>query len=279
MMVNLKKTKAEILSEIETERSNLADLSAINNTSAASVYGQLMGMVATVAFNLRNLLQDTYDVIAGERNKMAFGSEAWYVRKILEFQFGYDVAIINGETGYTIIANQAKIIKSCKVNEMQDANLGYVLRVNITPDITKTGSELFTTIQLATVKAYINQIKILGTQVVVTQLKPDWLRVLVEVKYNRLLTDNTGRSLLTGAYPVKEALTEFVNDTLRSSITTENILSFMANIPEVLQVTIRTGLRKYINNDLATIEPLDSYSLASEAGVFKLSADSVITYV
>lgn len=189
------------------------DLASLNSTSAVADYKLWAYIVAYVAWTLDAIfglhLIDVLDRLA----QLKPHTLNWYRNLALNFQYGqglnsesgiYDNAGLNAAQ----IAAQKIISQSAVVENRTDGTL----RIKV---VKGTGNEYaqLNEAELAAFAAYIFDSKDAGVRINVSSLPPDDLKVSLDVFYDPLVLDNTGRRIDgTSATPVMDAVNAYLKN-------------------------------------------------------------------
>lgn len=174
--------------------------------SPVTIESLLIYIVSAAIAQLENFFDffksDVQNIVDNER----YGYAGWYVKKSLEFQFGYN---LNDNGTYDDISEDAEVRVVHYVHAEENNNgIGVLLKVagetqgSFTP-ITKPQLEAF--------KNYINRIKPAGVLVSVRNEAGDNLYLKLTIYYNPLVLTQTGQRISDGTFPVKDAIKNYLN--------------------------------------------------------------------
>lgn len=203
--------------KIETIQKEMLDaiaadenLSGLNSTSKASIWRLLIFIVAFSIWVLENLF-DTHkkEVLDIIEQKMPH-RPSWYRTKALAFQYGFDLIEDTDKydnTGFTDdIIEASKIIKYSAVTQ----NAGQLL-IKIAAETDGVLSPI-TAPQKASFDAYVLEIADCGVKYIVVNNLPDILLLNLQIFRDPLVLDANGMSILSGNYPVEEAILAYMKE-------------------------------------------------------------------
>jgi hypothetical protein len=218
------RTIIEIYNEMIAEKETNANLSALQPaidsgqtllsdlTSASKVaIWRLIFFVVSVGIWTHEKIFDLHKLeIETRANEMIPGTLRWYRNEALKFQYG-DALIWNdqtlkftyptGSTGTKLIA-QASAIEPTGANNQVRLKVAKLVSDNLVP-LSSSEETAFTN--------YINQIKFAGTNVSVTNINADLLKLNIEIIYNPLILTPTGELISNpGVFPVRDAINNFI---------------------------------------------------------------------
>jgi len=190
------------MSDINTIKETIAgDYSQL---SRVSILRHLQDIIVVAVWHLENLFGLHKTEIQALLDKNIPGTLGWYREKVLKFQYGDTVVLIDYRPGYTIEDIAKQIIKYAHIAEQTGGIVVKVAKEDRT--ILLTGPEEDALVD------YIHNIKYPGTSVFIVNLLADAITVELDIWVNPQLIDSTG--LLIGEldeYPVKEAIMNYIN--------------------------------------------------------------------
>lgn len=216
----MNKTFAEIFAEMESAKNGNATLSALNSTSKVSIWKMIFEVVAWTIFNFTqaaNLhLQEIRDLIASQKvfNLRRYRNEA------LRFQYGFNLQTESDQfkptyedNGVDVIATDeqieaSKIVKYAACNRVIENSRSKIVMKIAPADL----DGIFTTDQMEAFAKYIEEISPAGDHVTIINYLPDFLKFLLKLKYDPMVLKADGMNILTGKYPVPEAIEKFLKN-------------------------------------------------------------------
>jgi hypothetical protein len=270
-------TQEEILSEMNSMQSNSPELSALTSTSATSFVEQLKRLFALMAAKLFVLLSAQQKAVSDIYTKNKYGTEAWYRMKVLEFQLGYNLEVIDGELKYAVVDESLRIVKNVKfVTSSFNEMLVVVSGKQYDPVTKHKINDAF----VASIQEYMDEIKLLSANVRVASYVSDRVFLRVGIKVNPLLLNANGSRLTSAStFPVQDFLSNLITtyDGSVTPISKYYIQQRLMTMPEVkfADVSQMFGFRFDENS---TIGAGDEF-IESVSGLYYLDPNSSIAYV
>ncbi|WP_413512091.1 nucleotidyltransferase [Myroides odoratus] len=140
------------------------------------------------------------------------GTSKWYRRKALDFQFG--VKLLEDSDQFDtkdLTAEQIEHSKIIKYAAVVDADTESRLIVKIATEKEKELTPI-TESELEAFRAYFSEIKYAGVPITVINYEPDILQLSIRIFRDPLVINENGMSILTGKYPIQEAISEFMKE-------------------------------------------------------------------
>jgi len=210
------------------------------------------------------------------------GTSKWYRRKALDFQYGVElIADSDRFNNQGLNAEQIEDSKIIKYAAVVDAATESRLVVKIA---TEKEQELtpITAAEYEAFSAYFSEIKYAGVAITVVNYEPDILQLSMRIFRDPLVLTDRGMSILTGKYPVQEAILEFMKELPFNG---ELILQDLANKIEQTEgvkiVQIDAAQSKWIDPALGgygEFTGIDVKRLPA-SGYFKIESFTGINYV
>lgn len=270
-------TEQEILTEMNLIQANSPELSALNSTSATSFIEQLKRLFAVMSAKLFVLLTAHQQTVSDIYQKNKYGTEGWYRQKVLEFQLGYNLEVIDGELKYAVVDESLRIIKSVKfITDSFNRMLVIVSGKQYDPVTKNKLPDSFVT----SIQEYMDKIKLLSTTITVRSYVSDRVFLRVGIKINPLLLNANGSRLTSSTtFPVKDFLANLIAtyDGSVTPISKYYIQQRLMTMPEVKFADV-----SYMNT--FTIVANDTTgagleSIQSLSGLYYLDTNSTLTYV
>lgn len=199
--------QAEMLKAIST---NEVLSTQLTSTSKVAVYRLFTFVAASSVWILENLF-DTHKKEVQDIIESKFPHRpSWYRSKALDFQYGYDLIEDSDKYDNSLLTAEqieaSKIVKYSAVTK----NGGQLL-IKIASE---NGGVLapITAPQKASFDAYIEEITDCGVKYVVINNLPDILLLNLQIFRDPLVIDANGMNILTGSYPVQDAILEYMKE-------------------------------------------------------------------
>ena len=231
--LNTKKTVEEVVAQMNEKQATYQELATIDNTSASSFFGQMKKMVAYLSSELSGLCIDQITDINSLIVNNRFGTTEWYKQLALSFQLGDNLTVIDGVAKYATIDETKQVVK--KVNLFTDSDgllRFYVWGANDT---------VLDSATVALINNYMNQVKIIGTQLSVFSIASVSIFINADVHKNSLLIDNNGKRIGENTYPIPILINEYLQQIPANQPFVKSW--FEADIlknPEIISIDVQT---------------------------------------
>jgi len=288
----MSRTIKEIYDAIITEKETFSSLNTLvpnpdtaqtfltDLTSASKVaIWRLMFWVVAVAIWSHEQIFDLHKAELIEiGNNLITGTKRWYKEQALLFQYGDSLQWNPTKLKYEYdpLSSGTKIVTACSVREVSGQ-----VRIKIAKDDGVGGLEPLTPTEETAFTSYMNQIKFAGTNVAITNINADDLKLSINLYYDPLVLKSTGESILNaGIFPVEDAINNHLKELPFDG--TFNLTKFIDAIqqaegvvdPVLLSSEAKSGANPYVATGQNYIA--SSGYLAID-GAFPLS--SVINYI
>jgi hypothetical protein len=218
----MSRTIQQIYDEIITEKETFSSLNALvpnpdtaqtfltNLTSSSKVaFWRLMFWVMAVAIWSHEQIFDLHLAeVEARGDELITGTKRWYRDQVLKFQYG-DALIwdsTNLKYGYAVGSTGTKIVSNASVLEV-----GAQLRIKIAKDDGAGGLEPLDVTEETAFTTYINKIKFAGTNISITNINADFLKIVLNIDYDPLTLSSTGELIATpGTFPVIDAVNGYI---------------------------------------------------------------------
>jgi hypothetical protein len=215
----MKKTLVEIIADIFGIKEQNGYLQGLTSTSKASVWRNLLEVVAFAVFNFQeaaNLhMKEIDDKIANQKVPRL----PWYRNLALAFQYGFDwLEELDGfsptyeDNGVQVEATPeqveaSKIIKYVAVTRNR-SNMGrIVISMKIAGENT---DEVLSDEKALAFKKYIEETQCTGDDIVIVNFLPDILKLDIKVCYDPLVLLPNGMSIVSGKFPIQDTINRFL---------------------------------------------------------------------
>jgi len=216
------RTISQIYDEIITEKETFSSLNALvpnpdtaqtfltNLTSSSKVaFWRLMFWVMAVAIWSHEQIFDLHLAeVEARGNELITGTKRWYRDQVLKFQYG-DALIwdsTNLKYEYATGSTGPKIVSNASVTEV-----GAQLRIKIAKDDGAGGLEPLDVTEETAFTTYINKIKFAGTNISITNINADFLKIVLNIDYDPLTLSSTGELIaIPGTFPVVDAINGYI---------------------------------------------------------------------
>lgn len=190
------------------EKAKYSSLVSLDSTSTVAIWKTIFYIMAVVIASFEQLQDVFYTNVKLEAAKLPTGVNAWYAQTLLKYQEGYNVSY-NKETGrveYLVEDTTAQILR---VATCENEGVNIVLKT--AKDDGAGGLEKLTSIEIDSVRQYIDEFKFAGPQIVLVSSDPDVLRLAMNVKLDKTIINNLGQSIKDiTVYPIEDAINNFL---------------------------------------------------------------------
>ncbi|MCG8310739.1 MAG: baseplate J/gp47 family protein [Cytophagales bacterium] len=172
------RTVKEIQLEILSAKNADGNLNSLNSSSQTEPW-RLWVYIIAVAIHLHERLFDAFKSEIEETLDLRQpGTPGWYAEKCLEFQLGDDLIIDNGKITYAVFDEEKQIVK--RVGYKDDSGTLTLKTAKESDGV----PEALSAIELNQLKAYIEKVKFVGTDVQATSLNADKMRLTATIYYD-----------------------------------------------------------------------------------------------
>jgi hypothetical protein len=210
----------EILNEMLTAKAANTLLDELDTESKVSIWRQFLIVIAWCIFNFQKacnlFLQEIKELIATQK--------VFHLRRYrfeaLRFQYGFDLIedsdqfkntyLVNGEeiiASDDIIQN-SKIIKYAACSRLVDNGRAKIV-LKIAPE---NMNDIFSSDVMKAFIKFLEEIAPAGDHVTVINYLPDLLKFAFRIKYDPMVLLNDGMNIVSGKYPVKDAIEGFLKN-------------------------------------------------------------------
>jgi len=176
------RTYNEIYQSIVDKKNSTAELSGLNSISQTAIWKLLAHITATAIFIFEGILYSEKTLIESQIARNKYGFIDWYSTESLKFQYG-DSLVFDNATGvysYDEIDETKRIIARAAAIENP---ITAQIRLKVAKDSGGTLIKL-TGDELTAFRAYINAIKVAGTNILIVSDAADIISINGTVKFN-----------------------------------------------------------------------------------------------
>jgi hypothetical protein len=270
-------TQEEILAEMNMLQAASTELAELNSTSATSFIEQLKKLFAYMSAKLFTMLIEHQKNVETIYRTNRFGSSTWYKEKLLSFQLGHSLSLIDGELKYVMIDTSTQIVKNVKFITSAFNNVLVVVSGKSFDSETRYQ---IPDEYVAAIQEYVNEIKILNATMTVKSYVADRIYLRIGINRNPLLIrDNGSRLTSSTTFPVRDFLATLINnyDGSIKPISKYYIQQQLMTMPEVKFADV-----SYMNTFSVTENNENGVgfdSVDSVSGTFYYDTNTIITYV
>lgn len=184
-MIAEKETKATLstLLPLGTDYESL--LSELSSGSKAAIWRLQIYIFSFGTWLLESIFDQFKADVNDIKNRSIFGTEAWWIDRIFEFQYGYNVEVLEDagqyNIGYATIDTSAQIVEAAALFT-DDAGASTIkVAKDDSGDLVK-----FSDLELTAINAYRDKIQPAGANIEVISLNADDSELIAEIYYNPL---------------------------------------------------------------------------------------------
>ncbi len=256
----------EIFEVIEDQKNSDPVLVDLNSTSDVAVWKGWAFITAFVHRLQQVFWDETKDELDLKASQAVAGTNDWYALKALEFQYGDDLQVINGQPSYPVIDESKRIIKFSSYSE--DLTFGATI-IKVAKDDGSGNPARLTNDELIAFKYYLNKRKFAGTRVTGASQDSDLLRLLGRVYYNPLVDD-----LPTLKQNVENAIKEYLRTLpFNGTVKLSSIIQMVKSVEGVDDFTISDAQVSANDSPFVSIARI----FVTSAGFIKLDPSSSLT--
>ena len=241
----------------------LSDLEANSSVAQVWEYAKEVFALGTAQIEQsQDLLQEEVQTLIDDREP---GGKEWYRERVMAYQHGDSLVVINNRPGYSVIDETKQIVKHVSVVEEQPNGALLIKAARNDGSIIQLSVD-----EVAGLTAYLSRVKVAGTLITVQSLLPNQVAYDVVVEVDKSVLNETGQRVDGSAdTPVFDTLEVFhqdidFNDILYLSRATDAL----QEIEGVIDVQI-TAASYFDGTDWVAIDR----KYASEAGYVRLDID------
>lgn len=218
----MKKTLQEIIENIIARKNQYASLSSADSTSKTAIWRQMIEAVAFVIWNFQNALNLHLKEIEDKIKEQKVPTARWYRNEALRFQYGFDLNPNSYTAEFLPYYTNNGVQITATEDEIEASKI--VKYASVTRNLTNQGVRISMKIagenidgvlnqnEALAFKAYIEEIQAVGDHITIVNYLPDILFIKMKICYNSRILLPDGMHILTGTYPVKEAIFKFLKN-------------------------------------------------------------------
>jgi len=216
--------------------------------SAVSLENIIFSDVATAMFVMQELFDRFKIDISEILNAQLPGTINWYAYKAMLFQFGMELhpeTDFYDNTGLT--AGQIAAMRVVHYAAAVEARDKSILYVKIATDDLNGIRQPLSSAQLIAFKQYLNNVQYAGVRISVINDPPDEMRLVIDIYYDPLVLDETGRRLDgTANTPVQDAIRNHLkNLPFNGTYTNQGLVDTLQVIDGVLIAEIKSAASRF----------------------------------
>lgn len=172
------RTVTEIYNDLLAQKEATPELASLTSNSKVAIWRLWLWIVAYATYILECLLDEKAKELDQKAANTLVGTISWYAQKCREWQYGYQLQWINNVYTYATNDDEAKLVKRVAISEVEGG-----LWIKVAKDDGSGNPTPLTTSELNDLRAYMHQLKMVGTRVTIVSLDADKLAFDVDVYY------------------------------------------------------------------------------------------------
>lgn len=266
-------TKQEIRDIILAKKATLPSLAGLTSSSSTAVWANEVELAVEAIYAFNQVVEAEKAALIDHARRNKYGTVEWYQLQALKFQYGDNLSFddTEGTYGYDVIDETKQIIERCSAVEISTTS-AVVLKV--AKDDGSGGLTALSSAELIAFTAYINKIKVAGTQIVILSAAADELEILGTVYYDAIYTLSDVKDNINTALQVYQDNFEFngiirKNDLIETIRDAEGVRDF---VPSTLEATSTADGTLVITDSYETRSGYFNYSSADVADTLTYEA-------
>lgn len=208
----MKKTLQNYIDELLGAKEANPHLAELDTASRASIWMQMLEVVAFVIWNFQNAINLHLSEIDNKIREQKVPNLRWYQNEALRFQYGFDLQDESNQfengTATDEQIEESKIIKYAAVTRHQ-TNSGVKISMKIAGE---NIDEILSEEKALAFKTYIEEIQAAGDHITIVNYLPDLLKLNFKICYDPLVLLENGMSILNGNFPVQDSIKAFLKE-------------------------------------------------------------------
>ena len=186
--------------EIETAKSGYSSLDEITTSESVGVWTQIKKVIAFAHWILESLFDSKKEELEALALAAVAGSPSWYQTRVLGFQYGYELTVVDGALVYLVEDLDAQIVSQASI-QTEEGKLIIKVAKEVSDELVKLSDD-----ERIALDSYISDVKFAGTNHELISTDPDEVFIDMTIYYD-------GKLILTDFKVLVEAA---INEYLRS---------------------------------------------------------------
>lgn len=216
------RTIQEIYDEIITEKETFSSLNSLvpnpdtaqtfltdlTSSSKVAFWRLIFWVMAVAIWSHEQIFEQHKLEIEARGDELITGTKRWYRNEVLNFQYGDSLIwdSTNLKYKYADGSTGPKIVTNASVLEV-----GAQLRIKVAKDDGAGGLTPLSATEETAFETYVNKIKFAGTNISITNINADFLKIVLNISYDPLTLSSTGELISTpGTFPVIDAVNNYI---------------------------------------------------------------------
>jgi len=207
----------------------------LNSSSQTAIY-RLFSYVIAVATHFHERTWELFKVDLEEIiDSSTVGTARWLQKKVLEFQYGSTLSIIDDVIVYETIDDTSQIISRCSIKEN---TINRNVLIKVAKDGIDNTLEKLNLDEINGLKGYLNEIKMAGSKLLVSSFDADRVQIIADIYYDTsILPDIVKASIIEKINEYFQNL-DFSGSIYKSQI--ENAIQSAEGVRDVDFTTLKT---------------------------------------
>lgn len=272
-----KKSQAESLGALEVlttqERQTTNGLTSTSKVAIWRLFVYIQAFAVWIHEGLFEAHKVEIEALIAE-NKLH--TAKWYRGKALAFQFGFNI----GELDYydNTGADETAVLASQVVKQASVEEIGGKLKIKVAGEDAFGNLQPLSAPQKTAFTQYMSLVRDAGTRLEIVSRPPDELALTIDVYFDPLILDGSGRRL-DGANdtPVQDAIEDYLyNLEFNGELILTKLTDFLQKVEGVNEPVIKAASARFGANPYA---PINEYYIADSGYMVKDNALTVINFI
>ncbi len=186
-IIEEKQNKPALDGLLPADESSVDLLDDLTSDSKVAVW-RLWAYIVALIIHTHEVMWDVFKIdIEAIVQAAATGTPRWYRDQVLKYQHGDSLVYLNQKYQYNPIDEDARIVKSCAINERSNGTIF----IKVAKDDGSDGLTKLTTSEINALTSYVNKIKFAGAKTAVYTNDADLLTINYDLYYDPIVPLDT----------------------------------------------------------------------------------------
>jgi hypothetical protein len=236
------RSTTEIYNDLLAKKEATPELAGLTSTSKVAIWRLWLWIVAYATYILESLWDTKAKELEQKAANTLVGTISWYAQKCREWQYGFLLEWIDNVYTYRIDDDNAKLAKWVAISEVEGG-----IWIKVAKDDGNGNPTPLTTSELNDLRAYMHQLKMVGTRVTIVSLDADKLAFDIDVYYY-------GNYAVVKDNVINAIVGYLQNLPFDGALSRANLITVINEVAAVEDVYINTLTAQYGNNPAAAID-------------------------
>lgn len=236
------RTITDIYNDLLAQKEATPELASLTSNSKVAIWRLWLWIVAYATYILESLWDEKSKELEQKAANTLIGTINWYAQKCREWQYGHQLQWINNVYTYATIDDEAKIVKWVAISEVEGG-----LWIKVAKDDGNGNPTPLTTAELNDLRAYMHQLKMVGTRVTIVSLDADKLAFGIDVYYY-------GNYTVVKDNVINQIVGYLQNLPFDGALSRANLITVINQVAGVEDVYIKSITAQYGSNPAETID-------------------------